>query len=151
MKGYNHVTLMGNLTRDPELKHTNGGTAYLRFTLAVGYSKKQQDGSYKDETDFPTCIAWGKRAEAIAKYLAKGSGLLVDGKLRTGSYEDKNGTKHYTVDVHVEDFNFAGEKQKNSGGGYQAQAPQHGQGQDDYGDFSFQDGPGINGEADIPF
>lgn len=153
MKGYNRVTLMGNLTRDPEIRHTQHGMACARFSLAVGYSRKKQDGSYEDAADFPTCVVWGKRAEVIGKYFRKGSGILVEGKIQTGSYQDKNGNKRYTTDVLVLDFNFVGGKKdgQGSGGEHQTQAPQQGQsggwGRDDF-PMDFEDsGP----EADIPF
>lgn len=153
MKGYNRVTLMGNLTRDPEVRYTQHGMACARFSLAVGYSRKKQDGSYEDAADFPTCVVWGKRAEVIGKYFRKGSGILIEGKIQTGSYQDKNGNKRYTTDVLVLDFNFVGGKKdgQGSGGGYQDQAPQQGQsggwGRDDF-PRDFEDtGP----EADIPF
>ena len=153
MKGYNRVTLMGNLTRDPEVRYTQNGMACARFSLAVGYSRKKQDGSYEDAADFPTCVIWGKRAEVIGKYFRKGSGILVEGKIQTGSYQDKNGNKRYTTEVMVQDFNFIGGKKdgQGSGGGHQTQAPQQGQsggwGRGDFpGDFE-DSGP----EADIPF
>ena len=153
MKGYNRVTLMGNLTRDPEVRYTQHGMACARFFLAVGYSRKKQDGSYEDAADFPICVVWGKRAEVIGKYFRKGAGILVEGKIQTGSYQDKNGNKRYTTEVLVQDFNFVGGKkdEQGSGGGHQDQATQQGQsGSWGRGDFprDFEDsGP----EADIPF
>ena len=155
MKGYNRVTLMGNLTRDPEIRHTQHGMACARFSLAVGYSRKKQDGSYEDAADFPTCVVWGKRAEVIGKYFRKGSGILIEGKIQTGSYQDKNGNRRYTTDVLVLDFNFVGGKKdgQGSGGGYQDQAPQQGQsggwGKDDF-PMDFPEAE-AGGEADIPF
>ena len=139
MKGYNRVTLMGNLTRDPEVRYTQHGMACARFSLAVGYSKKKQDGLYEDAADFPTCVVWGKLAEVIGKHFRKGSGILVEGKIQTGSCQDKNGNKRYTTNVLVLDFNFVGGKKdgQGSGSGYRT-GPE---------DFPIDSGA----EADIPF
>ncbi|WP_298777826.1 single-stranded DNA-binding protein [uncultured Fretibacterium sp.] len=154
MKGYNRVTLMGNLTRDPEVRYTQNGMACARFSLAVGYSKKKQDGLYEDAADFPTCVVWGKRAEVIGKHFRKGSGILVEGKIQTGSYQDKNGNKRYTTDVLVQDFNFVGGKKdgQDSGGGYAPHPQGHsgGWGKDDDFPMDFAEAE-TGGEADIPF
>ena len=94
---------IGRLTRDPELNFAAGtGTAVTRFTLAVTRPFK------KDETDFINCIAFNKRAEAIAQYLTKGRQLAVTGSIRTGSYDAKDGTKRYTTDIVVDSFEFIG-------------------------------------------
>ena len=89
----NSVNLIGNLTRDPELKYTKGkGTAVSRITLAV-----RRD---KDNTDFITCVIWGKAAETLATYCSKGTKIGLEGSIRTGSYDDKDGKKVYTTEVH---------------------------------------------------
>lgn len=155
MKGYNRVTLMGNLTRDPEVRYTQHGMACARFSLAVGYSRKKQDDSYEDAADFPTCVVWGKRAEVIGKHFRKGSGILVEGKIQTGSYQDKNGNKRYATEVLVQDFNFVGGKKdgQDSGGGGYAPKPQGqpgGWGKDDDFPMDFAEAE-AGGEADIPF
>ena len=101
----NKVILIGRLTKDPELNFAAGsGTAVTRFSLAVTRPFK------KDETDFINCIAFGKPAEAISKYLTKGKQLAVTGNIRTGSYEAKDGTKRYTTDIIIESFEFVGDK-----------------------------------------
>lgn len=100
---------IGRLTRDPELNFAAGtGTAVARFTLAVTRPFK------KDETDFINCIAFNKRAEAIAQYLTKGRQLAVTGSIRTGSYDAKDGTKRYTTDIVVDSFEFIGNSNGNS-------------------------------------
>ena len=100
---------IGRLTRDPELNFAAGtGTAVARFTLAVTRPFK------KDETDFINCIAFNKRAEAIAQYLTKGRQLAVTGSIRTGSYDAKDGTKRYTTDIVVDSFEFIGSGQTNN-------------------------------------
>lgn len=92
----NSVVLMGRITRDIELRYTQNNTATVRFTLAVDRDRK------KGETDFISCQAWGKTAEMMDKYLAKGSRCVVQGSIRTGSYDDRNGNKLYTTDVNVD-------------------------------------------------
>lgn len=105
----NKVVLIGRLTKDPEFNYTAGtGTPVTRFTLAVTRPFK------KDETDFINCIAFNKRAEAIAQYLTKGRQLAVTGSIRTGSYDAKDGTKRYTTDVVVESFEFIGNNGNNN-------------------------------------
>ncbi|MGJ0843335.1 single-stranded DNA-binding protein [Clostridium tertium] len=108
----NKVILIGRLTKDPELNFAAGtGTAVARFTLAVTRPFK------KDETDFINCIAFNKRAEAIAQYLTKGRQLAVTGSIRTGSYDAKDGTKRYTTDIVVDSFEFIGSGQGNNNQG----------------------------------
>ena len=89
----NKVHLIGNLTRDPEVRYTQSGKAVARFTLAIneGYGENKR-------TDFPAIIAWGKTAETIGNNLHKGSKVAVNGKITTSSYE-KNGQKVYTTEV----------------------------------------------------
>ncbi|MGL5245407.1 MAG: single-stranded DNA-binding protein [Sarcina sp.] len=111
----NKVVLIGRLTKDPDLRFAAGsGTAVTRFTLAVNRAFK------KDETDFINCIAFGKTGETIAQYITKGRQLAVAGSIRTGSYDAADGTKRYTTDVVVENFDFIdsgnGGNRGNSGG-----------------------------------
>ena len=99
----NKVILIGRLTKDPELRFTEGsGMAVSRFTVAVNRQFK------KDETDFINCVAFGKTAETISQYLTKGRQIAVIGSIRTGSYDAQDGTKRYTTDVAVESFEFVG-------------------------------------------
>lgn len=97
----NYVSLLGRLTKDPDLKYGGqSGKAFCRFSIAV---TKEFN---KDEADFINCVAWDKRAEAIAEYFRKGNRILVQGRIQTGSYDDKNGQKVYTTDVIVDKFEF---------------------------------------------
>ena len=98
----NIVMLIGRLTGDPELKQNEKYTQ-CKFTLAVN--------RIKEGTDFINCIAWNKQAEAINKYLKKGSQVAIEGRIQTGSYEGKNG-KVYTTDVIIQNMNFIGTKEK---------------------------------------
>lgn len=104
----NNVILMGRLTKDPELKTTQSGLSFCRFTVAVDrYSK---DG--EDKTDFINCVAWRKTAEFIDNYFSKGQRIALAGSIQTGSYTDKDGRTVYTTDVLVDKAEFC-ESKKN--------------------------------------
>lgn len=105
-KGFNKVILMGNLTRDVEVRTTASGQSVANFSLAVSRSWRGQDGQQQDQTSFINCVAWGKVGDIIAQYVHKGSPLLVSGRLDQRSYQDKDGNKRSAVEVVVEDFNF---------------------------------------------
>lgn len=114
-KGFNKVVLMGNLTRDVEVRTTPSGQSVANFSLAVSRSWKDQNGQSQEQTSFINCVAWGKPGEIIAQYVKKGDPLLVSGRLDQRSWDDKeSGQKRSTVEVNVEDFNFIG---GNRGGG----------------------------------
>lgn len=105
----NKVVLIGRLTKDPELKYTPGdGTAICRITVAVARAFK------KDETDFINCVAFGKTGETIAQYFTKGRQIALAGNIRTGSYQAQDGTKMYTTNVIIENFEFVGNNSNNS-------------------------------------
>lgn len=99
----NSVNLIGRITRDLELKHGQNGNAYTKFSIAVNRKFN------KDEADFINCVAFGKTAELIAQYIKKGDQLGITGAIVTGNYE-KDGVKHYTFDVIVENITFIGGK-----------------------------------------
>lgn len=96
----NNVILMGRLTRDPELKYSQAGKAYCRFTVAVNRDFN------KDEADFINCLAFGKTAETIAEWLGKGRRIALQGRIQTGNYENKNGDKVSTFEVVADRFEF---------------------------------------------
>jgi single-strand DNA-binding protein len=100
----NTTILSGRLTKDPDVRHTQDDKCIARFTLAVDRRFK------KDEADFISCVAFGKTAEFIEKYLQKGTKIIVEGRIQTGSYTDKNDKKVYTTDVVVEQVEFAESK-----------------------------------------
>jgi single-strand DNA-binding protein len=116
-KGFNKVILMGNLTRDVEVRTTPSGQSVANFSLAVSRSWKGQDGQQQEQTSFINCVAWGKPGEIIAQYVKKGDPLLVSGRLDQRSYDDKDGNKRQAVEVNVEDFNFIGGGNRGEGGG----------------------------------
>ena len=101
---YNHVTLIGNLTADPELKTTPSGVSVCRFTLAV--ARNYADESGNRQTDFFDCTAWRTLAENIAKYPKKGHKLAIGGSVQTRTYEDNNGQKRKVFDIIVNECEF---------------------------------------------
>ena len=108
----NKVILMGRLTRDPEVRYSQGenAMAIARFTLAVDRRFRRDDAS----TDFIGCVAFGRNAEFIEKYFRQGTKALITGRIQTGSYTNRDGQKVYTTDVVVEDQEFA--ESKNASG-----------------------------------
>ena len=122
----NKVILMGRLTRDPEVRYSQGDSsmAIARYSLAVDRRGRAQDG---DQTaDFINIVAFGKAGEFAEKYLHKGTKVLVTGRIQTGSYTNKDGVKVYTTDVVAEDQEFAESKGSGSsnGSGFSAERPQ---------------------------
>jgi single-strand DNA-binding protein len=115
-RGFNKVILMGNLARDPEMRYTVDKRAWARFTVAVGYSWKNKNGEVQEGADFVPVVVWGPRAEFCGRYLKKGSGVLVEGRIKVRSYEAKDGSgKKYSTDVEADNVQFAGSK-RDSGG-----------------------------------
>jgi len=116
----NKVILIGRFTRDPEVRYTDSGTSIARFNLAVDRRFKQEGGQ---TADFIGCIAFGKTAEFIEKYFRQGNKIVVEGRIQTGSYTNKDGQKVYTTDVVTENAEFA--ESKSSGGGQNDYGPQY--------------------------
>ena len=108
----NSVQLLGRLTRDPDVRYTDGGSTVAKFTLAVDRRFKQEGG---DSADFINCIAFGKTAEFIEKYFVKGLKIALNGRIQTGSYTNKDNVKVFTTDVVVENVEFAESKNSNAG------------------------------------
>ena len=96
--------LVGNLTKDPELKYTPQGTAVVNFTIATNRKWKDSSGKENDEATFTRCVAWSKLAEIIGQYLSKGKKVYVCGRLQNRNWEDKQGVKHYMTEVVVDDM-----------------------------------------------
>lgn len=103
---FNKVLLMGNLTRDPELRYIPSGTAVSTFDLAVNRVYKDQSGEKKQETSFVRIVVWARRAEVCAEYLKKGSSVFVEGRLRSRSWEAKDGQKRNTIEVIANNVQF---------------------------------------------
>src|SRR5580700_10854085 len=104
-RSLNQVTLMGNLTRDPELRTTPGGQNVVSFSLALNRSYKDQSGEWQEATDYVDIVAWGPLAERIAQYLTKGRRCLVQGRLQSRNWEQE-GQKRSKVEVLANDVTF---------------------------------------------
>ena len=103
----NRVNISGNLTRDPELGHASNGTAILSFGVAVNDRRKNpRSGEWEDYPNFVDCTMFGARAEAVGRYLSKGSKVAIDGKLRYSSWQGKDGGRRSKLEVIVDDVEF---------------------------------------------
>lgn len=143
MPNLNRVFLMGNLTRQVEIKHTGGNVAVGNFGLAVNRKFKSKDGQQQEETLFIDCTAWGKTAEVMAQYLGKGDPVFVEGRLSLSQWEDKNGGgKRSKISVTVENFQFIKGGDQSGGNGQQGGERTSGRRGENIG--------GID-NADIPF
>ena len=138
----NHITIMGRLTRDPELRRTGSGIAVASFTVAVDRDFGGRDGGEK-ETDFIDCVAWRQTGEFVSKYFTKGRMIVVSGRLQIRSWTDKDGNKRRTAEVVADNCYFGDSKREegssyggntyggnsygnNNYGGYNAPAPSYG-------------------------
>ena len=119
----NKVHLMGRLTRDPEVRYSQGenATAIARYTLAV--DRRYNRNNDEQSADFINCVAFGRNGEFAEKYLRKGTKIVVTGRIQTGSYTNKDGVKVYTTDVVVEEQDFAESKNNSSAGNGSNSAP----------------------------
>ena len=111
----NHITIMGRLARDPELRRTSSGIAVSSFTVAVDRDFSSKDGGEK-ETDFIDCVAWRQTGEFVSKYFSKGSMIVVSGRLQIRSWNDKNGNTRHTSEVVADNCYFGDSKQSRDGG-----------------------------------
>lgn len=119
MASFNKVILLGNLTRDPEIKALPSGTTVATFGLAVNRRFSSQNGEAKEEVTFVDINAFGKQAETLAKYCAKGRPLMVEGRLKLDSWTDKEGRKQSKLSVVLENFQLLGGRDESA----PAQAP----------------------------
>jgi single-strand DNA-binding protein len=128
--GLNRVMLLGNLGADPELRFTQGGQAVLNMRLATTESYLDKDKVRRERTDWHNVVVWGKRGEALAKILTKGSSVFIEGSLRTSSYDNKEGQKVYKTEINANNILLTGSRKGGAeaggyeggggGGGYEA-------------------------------
>ncbi len=109
----NSVRLIGNLGMDPEVKDLNGGKKLAKFSVATKETYKDEHGERITETQWHNLIVWGKQAEIASKYLKKGSEVVIEGKLTSRSYTDKEGVKRYVTEIVVNEFLMMGSKKEN--------------------------------------
>jgi single-strand DNA-binding protein len=146
MASFNKVILLGNLTRDPELRYTPQGAAVCEFALALNsvYTNKQT-GQKVEEVSYIDLVAWGKTGETIAEYMKKGRQIMVEGRLKQDRWEAQDGKKMSKVRVTVESFTFVGARPGGEGGGA---APA---GKGGGAPAGPEEGPPPGQEEDIPF
>lgn len=106
MRGINKVILVGNLGKDPEVNHLEGGVAVAKFTLATSEPYNDKNGNRIDQVEWHNIVCWRKTAEIAEKYLKKGSAIYLEGKIRTRNYTDKDNIKRYFTEVVVDTFNM---------------------------------------------
>lgn len=147
--GLNRVMLLGNLGAEPELRMTSGGQAVLKLRLATSETYLDRNKARQERTEWHSVVIWGKRAEALAKILAKGSKVFVEGGLRTSSYDDRDGNKRYRTEIVAQNLLLLGGRggggggPRDSSGGESYRAPDEGGAPEP--DFS------DNEDDDIPF
>jgi single-strand DNA-binding protein len=159
-EGLNRVLLLGNLGADPELRMTGGGQAVLKMRLATSETYLDRNRVRQERTEWHNVVVWGRRAEALSKFLTKGSRLFIEGGLRTSSYEDRDGNRRYRTEVVANNVILAG----SSGRGGQrgddyapppgdVSEPSRGGGGDPngYGGGDYGGGGGGGDDDDIPF
>ena len=116
----NKANLIGRLTKDIDIRYTQGGMAIGRFTLAIDRKMTKEKRQEAERNNLPTadfigCIAFGKAAETLSNYVGKGNQLGVEGHIQTGSYENKEGRRIYTTDVIIDGFTFIDSRNRNGG------------------------------------
>ena len=125
MTSFNKVILLGNLTRDPEVRYTPNGSAVASFAVAVNRKYKQGDET-KEEVSYIDITVWGKQAESCGQYLNKGDSVLIDGRLQQRRWETEDGQKRNKVEVVAERVNFMPKRSRSSQGGGPAEPPPDG-------------------------
>jgi single-strand DNA-binding protein len=117
MSSFNRVILMGNLTRDPQLKYLPSNTAVCEFGLAVNHRWRDKDGNQREEVCFVDVSAFGRQGETINQYMTKGRPILIEGRLKYDTWTAQDGTKRSKHNVIVENFTFVGSRTDGGGGG----------------------------------
>ncbi len=151
MAGVNKAILVGNLGRDPELRHTQNGQAVVNFTLATSENWTDKNGERVERTEWHRIVVWGKTGEMCAQYLSKGRTVYVEGRIQTREWEDKDGNKRYTTEINAQTVNFIGPRTRSGepgAGDYATGGPDAG------GPGASGAGPadaGPPGDDDIPF
>lgn len=144
MANFNKVILMGNLTRDIELRHTQGGMAIAKLGMAIN-RKWTQNGEQKESTCFVDLTAFGKQAEILSQYVGKGSPLFVEGRLEYSTWEGQDGGKRSKLEVVIDNFQFIGAPRSAAEGG--GPAPRRAAG----GGAPRQKAPGGEGQAEVDY
>jgi len=117
MASFNQVILLGNLTRDVELRHTPSNQAVANIGLAMNRQYQTREGERREEVTFVDCEAWGRQAEVMAQYLSKGRPVFIQGRLKLDTWQDQQGQNRSKLKVVVENFQFVGGREGANGGG----------------------------------
>ena len=146
MPNYNKVILMGNLTRDPEVRYTSGGTAIAKLGMAVNRRWKNQEGQMQEETTFVDVDAFGRQAETMGQYLKKGRPIMIEGRLKYDQWDDKQtGQKRSKLGVVLENFQFLDSRGEGGGGAGSYSQPESPSGSPSGG------GGSVPEDDDVPF
>lgn len=116
-EGFNRATLLGNLGQDPEFRVTSGGAPCLKMRLATSESYLDKDKVRQERTEWHSIVVWGKRGEGLSKFLTKGMRLFIEGPVRTKSWENQEGKKQYSTEIHANTVIVCSEKRSGGGGG----------------------------------
>src|SRR3989344_6325450 len=125
MYSLNKVFILGNLTRDPELRQTAGGQAVCSFGVATNRRYTDKQGQKQEQVEFHSIVAWGRQAEIITHYLHKGSSILIEGRLQTRSWQDPRGAKHFRTEVIADQIQLGPKPQGSAGGGAPMNSPRN--------------------------
>lgn len=117
MASVNKVILVGNLGKDPEVRHLEGGVAVARFSLATSESFKDKSGQKQERTEWHNIVLWRGLAEVAEKYLRKGQSVYIEGKIRSNNYQDKEGVQRYSTEIVADNMTMLGSRSDNNGGG----------------------------------
>lgn len=120
----NKAILVGRLGRDPEIRFSTNGDPVANLALATSENWKDKNGEKQERTEWHRVVAFGKLADIIGKYLAKGAQIYVEGKIRTRKWTDNQGVEKYTTEIHADEMRMLGSKQDGAGQGAQQQRPQ---------------------------
>ena len=122
MASVNKVILIGNLGKDPEVRHLEGGVAVARFPLATSETYKDKSGQRQEKTEWHNIVLWRGLAEVAEKFLKKGQSVFIEGKIRTSQYQDKEGNQRYSTEIVADNMTMLtrGEGGQSEGGNYQA-------------------------------
>ncbi|WP_205503470.1 single-stranded DNA-binding protein [Rufibacter psychrotolerans] len=128
MASINKVILIGNLGKDPEVRHLEGGVAVARFPLATSETFKDKNGERQERTEWHNIVVWRGLAEVAEKYVKKGQSVYIEGRIRTNSYQDKDGIQRYSTEIVADNMTMLGGRPEGggaaqNGGGYSNEAP----------------------------
>jgi single-strand DNA-binding protein len=140
MASINRVILVGNLGKDPEIRHLEGGVAVARFPIATSENYKDKTGNKQERTEWHNIVAWRGLAEVAEKYLKKGQSVYIEGKIRTNNYQDKEGVQRYSIEIVADNMTMlGGGRSEGNGQGSQETA----------GSYAASNGNGNAGKAEV--